>query len=210
MVFEVVVVVAEPLVCSDSVVDFDAHAIVEVIVIVVVVVDVVLLCPLLPYEAVMELLYQDDDVDFYLAVDDVVYACSDVDVLLDMCSDVVVRDDQLDVRGMLMLTLDALLISDVVVVTLVLYNVVVDNDALCISLLDGLLSLYVCIYVADVVVTAVSRSADADVEAAFVNSWPCSGCILLRIPPLKVYSLCQMLISLFCMLILCCLYLMLL
>ena len=46
----------------------------------------------------MELVYRDDDVDVYLVVDDMVYfCCSDVDVLLNVHSDVVVHDDQLDV-----------------------------------------------------------------------------------------------------------------
>ena len=40
---------------------------------------------------------------------------------------------------------------------------------MCISLLDGLLTLnVVCIYVADVVAIAMSRFAVVDVEAAFV------------------------------------------
>ena len=58
----------------------------------------------------------------------------------------------------------SILISDVAVVISLLYDVAADPDALCISLLDGLLSLYVvCIYVAD-----VSAIAVVDAEAAFV------------------------------------------
>ena len=42
----------------------------------------------------MGLVYQNDNDAFYLVVDDVVYFCSDVGVLLDVQSDVVVHDDQ--------------------------------------------------------------------------------------------------------------------
>ena len=140
--------VVVPLVCDDDLVDLDVDIVVKVVV-VVVVVDVVLLCLLLLYDAVMELVCQDDDADVYLVVDDVVYSCSAVGILLDVHSDVVVHDDQLDVDDVLILI--AILISDAAVVILVLYDVAADPDALCISLLDGLLSLYVvCIYVADV------------------------------------------------------------
>ena len=133
--------VVVPLVCDDDLVDLDVDVVVKVVV-VVVVVDVVLLCLLLLYDVVMELVCQDDDADVYLVVDDVVYSCSAVDILLDVHSDVAVHDDQLDVDDVLILILDAILISDAAVD---------DPDALCISLLDGLLSLdVVCIYVADV------------------------------------------------------------
>ena len=53
-----------------------------------------------------KLVYQDDDADFHLVVDDVVYLSSDVDVLLDVHSDVVVHDDQLDVDDVLTFILD--------------------------------------------------------------------------------------------------------
>ena len=162
-VVEVVLnVVVVPLVCDDDIVELDVEIVVTVVV-VVVVVDVVLLCLLLLYDVVMELVCQDDDVDVYLVVDDVVYFCSVVDVLLEVHSDVVVHDDQLDVDDVLILILDAILISDAAVV-IVLYDVAAGHDGLCISLLDGLLSLYVvCVYVAD-----VSAIAVVDVETAFV------------------------------------------
>ena len=41
-----------------------------------VVVDIVLLCPTLPYDAVLS---QEDDVDVYLVVDEMFYFCSDID-----------------------------------------------------------------------------------------------------------------------------------
>ena len=141
--------VVRPLVCDDDLVDLDVDVVVKVVVVVVVVVvvDVVLLCLLLLYDVVMELVCQDGDADVYLVVDDVVYSCSIVDMLLDVHSDVVVHDDQLDVDDVLILIFDALLTSDVA-----------DPDALCISLLDGFLSLHVvCIYIVDV-----------SAEAAFV------------------------------------------
>ena len=68
--FKVVVVV--PLVCDDDLIDLDVDIVVKVGV-VVVGVDVVLLCLLLPYDVVMEFVYQDDDTDVYLVVEDVVY-----------------------------------------------------------------------------------------------------------------------------------------
>ena len=92
------------LVCDDDLVDLDVDVVVKVVV-VVVVVDVVLLCLLLLYDVVMELVCQDDDVDVYLVVDDVVYSCSAVDIVLDVHSDVVVHDDQLDVDDVLILIL---------------------------------------------------------------------------------------------------------
>ena len=152
------------LVCDDDLVDLDVDVVVKVVV-VVVVVDVVLLCLLLLYDVVMELLCQDDDADVYLVVDDVVYSCSAVDILLDVHSDVVVHDDQLDVDDVLILIFDAILISDAA-----------DPDALCISLLDGLLSLYVvCIYIADV-----------SAEAASVVASLVGMASMLWVPPLKM------------------------
>ena len=82
-----------------------------------------------------------------------------------MHSDVVVHDDQLDVDDVLILILDAILISDAA-----------DPDALCISLLDGLLSLYVvCIYIADV-----------SAEAASVVAILVGMASMLWMPPLKM------------------------
>ena len=95
-----------------------------------------------PYDVVMGLVYQDDNADVYLVVDDVVYSCCGVDVLVDVHSDAVVCDDQNDVDDVLVLILDAVLIADVVVVVVdvhVLY-VVADHDTLCVSMLDGLRS----------------------------------------------------------------------
>ena len=170
------VVVVVPLVCDD-----DADIVVKDVVAVVVLLRLLLFC-----DVVMELVYQDYDADVYLVVDDSVCSCSDVDVLLNAHSDVVVaHDDQLDVDDVLMLILDAILISDVVVVILVLYDVVADPDALRISLLDGLLSLYVvCIYVAD-----VSASAIVGAWAAFVVASLVRVASVLWMPPLKMYSL---------------------
>ena len=62
-----------------------------------------------------DVVYQDDDVDVYFVVDDVVYFCSAVDVLLNVRSDDVVHDGQLGVDDMRMLIPDAILTSDVVV-----------------------------------------------------------------------------------------------
>ena len=70
----------------------------------------------------------------YLVVDDVVYSFSDVDALLDVHSDAV-HDDQLDADDVLILILDATLIYAVIVVILLLYDVVADPGAFCISLL---------------------------------------------------------------------------
>ena len=97
------------LVCDDDLVDLDVDVVVKVV-LVVVVVDVVLLCLLLLYDAVMELVCQDDDANVYLVVDDVVYSCCAVDILLDVHSDVVVHNDQLDVDDVLILIFDAILI----------------------------------------------------------------------------------------------------
>ena len=94
------------LVCDDDLVDLDVDVVAKVVVVIVVVVDVVLLCLLLLYDVVMELVCQDDDADVYLAVDDVVYFCSAVDILLDVHSNVVVHDDQLAVDDVLILILD--------------------------------------------------------------------------------------------------------
>ena len=117
----------------------------------------------------MELVSQDDDADVYLVVVDVDYFCSDVDVLLDVHADIVVHNDQLGVDDVLTLILDAVLMSDVVVDILVLYDVVADHDALCISLPHGLLNLYVvCINADDVVAIAMSSFAFVDAEAAFI------------------------------------------
>ena len=103
-----------------------------------------------------------------------------------MHSDAVVHNDQLDVDDVLIRILDAILISDVAVVILVLCDVVADPDALCISLLDGLLSLYVvCIYVAD-----VSAIANVDAKAAFVVASLVGVASVLWMPPLKMRTLC--------------------
>ena len=67
--------------------------------------------------------------------------------------DVVVHNDQIYGDDVLMLVL----FSDVVVSdVLVLYDVVADHDVLCISLLDGFLSLYAVCYADDVVAIAMS------------------------------------------------------
>ena len=86
--------------------------------------------------------------------------------MLDAHSDIV---GQFDVVDVLTLTLNAILKSDVVFDFLALYDVVVDHGALCISLLDGLLSFYAaCIFVDDVVAIAMSNFAVVDAEAASV------------------------------------------
>ena len=136
----------------------------------------------------MGLVYQYDDADIYLIVDDVIYSFSDGNVLLDVHSDVV-HDDQLDVDDVLILILDGIIMPVVVVDILVLCDVVADHDALCISLLDGLLSRYVVgIYADNVVAMAMSNFAVVDAGAAFVVASLVGVASLLWMPPLELYS----------------------
>ena len=126
-----------------------------------------------------------------------VYFCSDVDILLDVHSGDVVHDDQV-AADVLILIVDAIIVSDVVVV-LTLYDVIADPDALRISLFDGILSLYViCIYADDGFAIAMSSLAVVDAEIAFVVASLVGVASLLWTPPLDMYSLCLMLISLCC------------
>ena len=67
--------VAVPLACDDELVDLDADVVVKVVVEVVIeiiVINIVPLCFLLPFDVVVDLVYQDDDADVSLVVDDVV------------------------------------------------------------------------------------------------------------------------------------------
>ena len=102
----------------------------------------------------------DNPADVYLVIDDVIHSCFDFDVLLNVHSDVVVCNAQLDVDDVLILIFDLIFVS----------NVVDDHDVLCISLLDGFLSPYVvCTYIDDVYAVFMSRSVVADVEAVFLS-----------------------------------------
>ena len=69
--------------------------------------------------------------------------------------------------------------------------VVVDQEVLCISLLDGFLCLYVvCIYVDDEDAVAMSNCVVVDdIKAAFVVANLVGGASLLWVPPLEMHSL---------------------